>query len=302
MITKQIIENGIYGVAIGDALGVPYEFFKRDEIAEKPCVDMIGYGTYYKPAGTFSDDTSMTLAGLYGLSSANSDADYTAVMECFRTWREEGRFSVDGVFDVGRTCSAAILKYKRGFAPMECGGCDEFDNGNGSLMRILPAIFYSLARYNYIDSEFIGEMSALTHGHIISKTACQIYANVAKAILDGVDKASLLSGLKTYGQTVFSRLKSADFYKISESEIRSSGYVVDTLEAALWCFCNTNSYSDCVLKAVNLGGDTDTTAAVAGGLAGLYYGKEAIPKKWLKTLRGKEIIDECIEKFCNHVK
>ncbi|MDD4316642.1 MAG: ADP-ribosylglycohydrolase family protein [Clostridia bacterium] len=299
-IAKQIIENGIYGLAVGDALGVPYEFQQRARIAAAPCVDMIGFGTFEKPAGTWSDDTSMTLASLDGLSEMRKDSDYTTVMNKFVAWLNCGDYTVDGVFDVGRTCMDAIMKYARGITPLECGGRGEFANGNGSLMRILPSVLYALAKG--LGDDFLDNMSSLTHGHAISKAACRIYARVVKAIIEKGDKAIMLAAADNQGQEVFNRLKAANFYKLPESEIKSSGYVVDTLEAALWCFFNTGNYKDCVLKAVNLGQDTDTVAAIAGSLAGLYYGKESIPAAWVETLRGKELIDGLIEKFYNRVR
>lgn len=309
------IYGAIYGVAVGDALGVPYEFCQRKNIALNPCVDMIGYGTFNKPAGTWSDDTSMTLAALEGLADMQSDDGYAAVMDCFYAWLNEGKYTTEGVFDVGRTCMDAVFKYREGVPPLECGGKGEFHNGNGSLMRIMPAVLYSLVKFDKIDDAFIADMSALTHAHEISKTACIIYAHIAEMLTKigsskqgigvYVDAAvevvqSVLLG-KPDMQEVFCRLTDKSFYGLPESEIKSSGYVVDTLEAALWCLFTTKRYSACVLKAVNLGQDTDTVAAVAGGLAGLYYGKNAISKKWLAKLKGKDIINQAIGRFVDGI-
>lgn len=157
--------------------------------------------------------------------------------------------------------------------PLECGGKAEWENGNGSLMRILPAALYwseGLATDDMDGKEFIYDLSALTHGHLRSKMACLIYSKLIEDLLCNPDK---------------------DKKEIVEE---SSGYVVDTLEAAIWCLLNTDNYKDCVLKAVNLGEGTDTVGAVAGGLAGLYYGIEAIPEGWMEVLPKKDWITELI--------
>ena len=299
LISKHIIESAIYGLAIGDAVGVPYEFSIRERIVP-PCTDMVGFGTYGKPAGTWSDDTSMTLATMDGLCETRGN-DYAAIMKKFVLWLYHGKYSVDGTFDVGRTCLQAIDNFNKGISPVECGGKGEFDNGNGSLMRILPACLFSLAKDGGGNKNFIDDISSLTHGHIIGKTACRIYTYIIKAILQKTDKQAIFPLKENYDQTVFARLATKEFYSVPVNEIKSSGYVVDTLEAAIWCFYNTLSYKNCVLKAVNLGGDTDTIAAIAGGLAGLYYGKENIPEKWIETLRGKELIDRTVNAFYKRV-
>ena len=298
IINKNIIESGIYGLAVGDALGVPYEFSIRERISP-PCTDMIGYGTYGKPAGTWSDDTSMTLATADALAEMK-DGDYKAIMNNFSAWLYQGKYSVDGTFDVGRTCLEAIDRFNRGIAPVDCGGKDIFDNGNGSLMRILPASLYALGKRDNYDKGFIDDISSLTHGHSISRAACKIYTDIIKSILQKASK-EIFPLTEIYGQSVFARLTQKEFYSLPADKINSSGYVVATLEAALWCFYNTENFRDCVLKAVNLGGDTDTVAAVAGGLAGLYYGKQSIPAEWIETLRGKDIIDKVIEKLHNRI-
>ncbi|GHV03386.1 hypothetical protein FACS1894211_16070 [Clostridia bacterium] len=298
MITKQIIENGLYGLAIGDALGVPYEFRNRELLAAAPCTDMVGGGTYNKPAGTWSDDTSMTLASMDGLINPWTGGTFDKIMRKFAAWLTYGEYTIDGVFGAGCTCRKAVGRYLGGTFPT--GGTDEYDNGNGSLMRILPAVLFEMAVG--ATPAFLDGICALTHGHAISKISCRIYANVVKGILENNKQikerlSAVIHKTETQGQRAFDRLRSATFFSLPECEIRSGGYVIDTLEAALWCFYNTGNFRDCVLKAVNLGSDTDTTAAVAGSLAGLYYGKENIPEPWLKTLRGKELLDKLIARF-----
>lgn len=308
---KQMILGGIFGHCVADALGVPVEFCSRGSLAQDPVVDMRGYGSYNQPAGTWSDDTSMTLCLLDSLTHGLDCGD---IMEKFFLWLEEARYTPYGeVFDVGKTCRESVSRYLAGTPPLLCGGTSELENGNGSLMRILPLAFYLYARFgaDFFDREeavrAIHDVSALTHAHPRSKIACGIYVSIAgmliggeelrQAIRRGVDRAwAYYSQSAGFAEELkhYARLRSPDFADTPEREIGSSGYVVDTLEAALWCLLNTDSYPACVLKAVNLGEDTDTTGAVAGGLAGLYYGFEAIPTQWLKTLaKSGYIADLC---------
>ena len=191
------------------------------------------------------------------------------------------------------------MKYTRGKVALECGGKSERDNGNGSLMRILPAALWCKEK---LEPEFIYKLSSLTHAHLRSKMACFMYASLIVEILNsnGEEKKaivehSLMTCKKYFESTmdeatahemdIYARLWDVDkFAVLKANEIRSSGYVVDTLEAAIWCFLQTENYKDCVLKAVNLGDDTDTVGAVAGGLAGAFYGLDAIPEKWIQVL------------------
>lgn len=308
--------SGIMGLCVADALGVPVEFVDRETLRKNPVVGMRSYGTYNQPAGTWSDDTSMTLCLMDSLSKG---LDYDDIMSNFIKWINEGEYTPYGkAFDIGTTTRGALGRFEGGTPPLECGGKNEHDNGNGSLMRILPTLFYLQSIYGIrfedvygaADEayEIIHNVSALTHAHRRSKIACGIYISVASMLSNGTDlKAVVGTGIykamKYYKKQRyfvdelehFARLEKKDFAQLPVEEIKSGGYVVDTLEAAIWCLLNTDNYKDCVLKAVNLGRDTDTVAAVAGGLAGLRYGYESIPQDWVnKTARG-----EYIENLCN---
>lgn len=300
--------NGIIGLCVADALGVPVEFVSRDALKENPVQNMQGYGTHNQPHGTWSDDTSMTLCLLDSLAAGFNTHD---IMRKFKAWYTQGEFTPYGiVFDVGIATREAILRFVSGSEPLECGGKGERDNGNGSLMRILPLCFYIQALYGEDfqakDEVFdmIHQVSALTHAHHRSQIACGIYLCIASK-LDGTTelKSAIASGIQkavTYyrqkpefaGELVhYTRLLDKNFCALQEVDIRSSGYVVDTLEAAIWCLLNTNSYKDCVLMAVNLGEDTDTVAAVAGGLAGLHYGITNIPNEWVEQIVKRDYIE-----------
>lgn len=256
---KTTLRDCIYGLAVGDALGVPYEFRPRGTFE---CTDMIGYGTHGQPAGTWSDDTSMTLATCDSIRELGH-IDTADMRDKFVSWIARGEYTIDGVFDYGGTTARALHTGK--------GGSGERDNGNGSLMRIAPLAFIDAT------DEEIGEVSAITHAHRTSTDACVIFVELMRDVMNNALPSWAL------------HLKDAP-----EHEIRSGGFVRDTLKAATWCFVNTNNYEECVLAAVNLGDDTDTTAAVAGALAGTAYGIDAIPQEWIDTLRGKELIERCL--------
>ena len=290
------IISGLMGLVVADAVGVPYEFKERGTFN---ATDMTGYGTYNMPVGTWSDDSSMTLATVDSLVMNKGKIDTYSIMNGFCEWFFGGLYTPYGnVFDVGNTTRIAIQRYETNrhfpyaLKPEMSGGISITDNGNGSLMRILPLAFVECR------DEEIANVSALTHAHEISKTACIIYITIAKNLLNGV----LLEQAIEYGCKYTDKKEFNPLHDLKErkpDEIRSTGYVVDTLAAALWCLLNTNSYKECVLKAVNLGGDTDTIAAVAGGLAGILYADsdKGIPPEWIEQLAKKNEIISLFESF-----
>lgn len=299
------IRDGLYGLAIGDALGVPVEFCQRESLTGKPVTGMQGGGAHRQPAGTFSDDTSLALATADSLAGG---LDYDDLMARFYSWYSQGCYAAGSVvFDIGNNTERALKRYAGGTAPLKCGGRGRDENGNGSLMRILPAA-YQIERTGLQDKArfgFVHRLSALTHGHPLSLTACDLYIAVALRLFDNEQPAAAITqGFQQVSRyyekeqpefrewlKLFEAVKGPAFSQTPSSRIKSSGYVADTLIAALWCFTGTASYSECVLKAVNLGDDTDTVAAVAGGLAGIRYGFAGIPQAWFEGLRGKDIIE-----------
>lgn len=304
---NYLVKSVVLGHAVADALGVPVEFQTREEIAQNPVIDMRGYGTYPYPSGTWSDDTSMTLCALEALSHENWK--WEDVMSNFGAWLGEGQFTPTGeTFDVGRTCLKAVMNYVTRKMPIEmCGGRSEYSNGNGSLMRIHPFVLYASITNN-LNYEFFRETikkgSELTHTHERSVLGCQIYGYILGFLLTDQSKECIKIAIEeAYGDlkdapeiSHYNRIFQPDFDKLSREEINSSGYVVDSLEAALWCLLTTNGYKECVLKAVNLGGDTDTIAAIAGGLAGALYGYDTIPEEWLSTLAKRGYIEDLCDR------
>jgi ADP-ribosylglycohydrolase len=260
--------------------------------------DMRGFGTHNQPAGTWSDDTSLSLALADSLSRGFDLAD---IARNFIRWRDEGAFTAHGdVFDIGISTSKAINRLISGITPEKAGCSGVNENGNGSLMRIAPLVFYLDDKPHAERFQITKAVSSITHAHEWSVVACLIYLEYLLKILNGEDKRDAYFNLKAdfklyYPPSIvmyissaalvkFNRILEMDISDLPEQEIKSGGFVIDTLEAALWCFLTTETYTDAVLKAVNLGGDTDTTAAVTGALAGLAYGLDAIPADWRKTL------------------
>lgn len=302
------IKSALFGVAIGDALGVPVEFVSRKILKDNPISDMIGMGTYKQPAGTWSDDSSLTFCLVEALTQKY---EIKLIANNFVWWLNDNYWTARGsVFDVGFSTLKAITRLAEGVEPELAGGTDEHSNGNGSLMRILPLLFYIIDKPINERFSITKQVSSITHGHIRSVIACFYYLEFARLILDGKDKFDIYKILQNeiynYLNEIlinqceiskFERLLKEDIFTFSEEMIFSSGYVLHTLEASIWCILTTNSYEDAVLKAVNLGEDTDTTAAVTGGLAGLVYGFESIPERWLEIIARYEDIEKLAEKF-----
>ncbi len=284
------IYNGIMGLVVGDALGVPAEFKPRDSFEIK---GMTGYGTHNQPIGTWSDDSSMTLATVESIGRLGK-INPRDIMENFVRWYYNGEFTPYGeVFDIGNATANAIEKYINSADITNCGGKGKLENGNGALMRILPLAFVPWATKQDVE-----DVAHLTHAHEISTKACLYYESIARGIR--TENVVLYKGVEHSKE--FSR--TLHIWDFPRDKIKSTGYVVDTLEAALWCFFNTYSYRDCVLTAVNLGDDTDTVAAVAGGLAGTLYGvggEMGIPEEWIAQIARKDWIKELcdtMERVC----
>ena len=305
-------KSGIMGVVVGDALGCPVQFESREEVARHPVTGMRGHGTFDLPAGSWTDDSSLTLALLESIRRMGG-IDYKDIMDNFVKWLDDGAFTPYGyAYDIGRGTMNAINRYKRYHKPHRAGNIDERSNGNGSLMRIMPAALYCIDRQLPTGEaiDIIHKVGGLTHAHIRSNIACGLYYFMASAILDGDGtltdwlQAGLDKGFAFYAQYLadhenldhYDRLRDlAAFAALPEGSIRSTGYVVDTLEAAVWPLANTGSFEDALLKAVNLGYDTDTVGAIAGGLAGLYYGCDAIPEDWIAAIQRREWIEGLCE-------
>ncbi|CAN5313117.1 ADP-ribosylglycohydrolase family protein [soil metagenome] len=302
-------QGRFFWAAIGDALGVPVEFKSRDYLRIQPVQSYLGYGTWNQPPGTFSDDSSMLFCTAESLCTGY---DLTNIANRFVNWYRFGYWGAhDAVFDIGNATSGAIDRLMGGTSPFRSGGMSETNNGNGSLMRILPMVFYLQFETDITTRyELVKQVSEITHAHFRSVMACFIYVEFGIGLLAQLDKVTAYSKMQEsvnlfisqqpFSATeisLFDRILQNNISLLHENDIRSSGYVIDTLESSLWCFLTSSSYQECVLKAVNLGEDTDTTAAVAGGLAGIFYGYQGIPSQWIEGIAKRDQIDDLAFRF-----
>lgn len=294
---KNQIVGGIVGAIVGDALGVPVEFMSRKNLFECPVEDMREYGTHNQPKGTWSDHSSMILCTMDSLLTG---LNYEDLGQRFCKWLEDGYWTPYGeVFDIGRTAFNSILSMQSGRAPLESGMDGEYDNGNGSLMRILPLAFYLYEEEHEKRLDIVSKVSSLTNSNEISIFACYLYVEYVIGLLEGLSKRQAytkIQKLKGHGcrRDAFRRIQHGDISTFRMEDIYSSGYVIHSLEAALWCFITTSSYKECVLKAVNLGDDTNSLASIVGGIAGIFYGFNKIPVQWINCLaRKKDILKIC---------
>jgi ADP-ribosylglycohydrolase len=301
MISK--IQAALIGLAVGDALGVPVEFVDREELDEDPVADMIGYGTHNQAPGTWSDDSALSFCLAEGLiPTYNLDQ----IAQNFVQWKNKAYWTATGtVFDIGISTLNAIFRLSQGVSPLNSGEKLVSQNGNGSLMRILPLLFYLRDFDEKTRFQTIKEVSSITHAHEISVLSCTYYLEFAKLLLEGIEKytayeimqqrmADILkieqASLDT--QAYFDNLIKKTISTFPRNQVFSSGFVIHSLEASMYCLLSSHSYEESILKAVNLGDDTDTTASITGGLAGLLYGLDNIPLRWRKQLaKEKEIME-----------
>lgn len=288
--------GAMWGSLVGDALGVPVEFLDRETVQRNPVTGLRGFGTHHQPPGTWSDDSSLLLCTVESLAACGR-YDAADLARRFVRWESENWWTPHGtVFDIGGTTAQALSRLAAGAPPEEAGSADVYSNGNGSLMRIIPLALWLADRAPETLAEYATRGSSLTHRHPRSQMACALYCLLVRELLCSAAPAEALAGARrTFANLLqeslfaaerqhFRRLETGALGDCPERDIRSSGYVIDTLEASIWCLLTSASFEETVLKAVNLGGDTDTTGTVAGGLAGACYGLQAIPAAWRQAL------------------
>ncbi|MGE7022367.1 ADP-ribosylglycohydrolase family protein [Solibacillus cecembensis] len=291
-------KRALWGFIIGDAYGVPMEFMERDSFEIH---DMIGYGCWDVPAGTWSDDSAMTLITIQHLIEDTSIAD---LKRAFCNWVYRGHWSYNDepAFDVGMTIAEVISRWEtKGL--FEAAKDDDQCNGNGALMRILPIALYSYGRA--IEDRYVKDYATLTHGHIRSTLCCFHYTYMVHALMDDLSleaslaraNEQLLIKLNEYPEEMVHFERILNIAALSREDIQSNGYVIHTLEAVYWSLLNSESYYDAIFKAVHLGNDTDTIAAITGGLAGIYYEELNIPNDWMALIPKQEEIDHLINRF-----
>lgn len=304
--------GALWGSVVGDALGVPVEFRTRAALAKDPVTDLRGHGTYDQLPGTWSDDSSLMLCTLDSLLDSRFDS--ADIARRFVNFLDAAYMTPRGqVFDVGVATSGAIDRLRSGVAAEQAGGDDEHSNGNGSLMRILP-IGLRFARAPIAELlDYAQRASAITHRHPRAQLACGYLCALVQLLLDGVDPRHAYLATNRIAHAHYSRppfaaelahyerVLGGHLHELPESEIASSGYVVHTLEASLWCLLNTRSFEEAVLRAVNLGIDTDTIACITGGLAGLVYGLDAVPQRWRDQMARASELTEYFQRFTARV-
>ncbi|WP_416666827.1 ADP-ribosylglycohydrolase family protein [Egbenema bharatensis] len=285
----------LLGLAAGDAVGTTVEFRSRGSFA--PMTDMVGGGPFGLQPGQWTDDTSMALCLATSLVEVGG-FDPMDQMNRYCDWYDNGYLSSTGAcFDIGNTTSQALYQYKSSQDPFS-GSTHPHAAGNGSIMRLAPVpMFYASDRDRVL--HFSGESSRTTHGAAECVDACRLFGDILRRALWGTDKAALLfdSDPDIVTAPAIQSILNGEYRDKSMHEIQGTGYVVQSLEAALWCFWTTETYEQAILTAANLGDDADTTAAICGQVAGAYYGEAGIPSPWLEKLTLRQEITQLAEQL-----
>lgn len=299
------IRGGIYGALVGDALGVPVEFTGRTDRDEDAVAEMRSGGMWGQLPGTWSDDGAMLLCTA---EAAIGDFSLPRFGKLYVRWMQSGYWSARGdVFDIGGTTARALTRLADGLPIDTVGGTGEGENGNGSLMRTLPlALRFSRESADVLIANAMN-VSAITHAHPRSKIACAMHCLIAAALLDGTEIGSAVDAVRPRLEPLwvrhpkekpwFARMLNKRLFGLSRNELCSTGYVIDTLESSLWCISHYGDFSSAILAAVNLGGDTDTTGCVTGGLAGVLHGYDAIPREWIDAIPRRAEIESLLARF-----
>lgn len=295
---RERYRGALLGLAVGDAVGTTVEFRPRGTFA--PITDMTGDGPFHLEAGQWTDDTSMALCLAASLVE-QGEFDVRDQMDRYCAWMQHGYMSSTGTcFDIGVTTSRALQNYLKSNDPYS-GSPDPRASGNGSLMRLAPVpMFYYPDIAEAI--HYSGESSRSTHAAPECIDACRYYALLLCHALAGQDKESLLAppNLGTFDPPLAPKIENiaqGSYRAKNRDRIVGNGYVVNSLEAAIWCFATTTNYQDAILTAANLGDDADTTAAICGQLAGAYYGVNSIPASWLAKLALRSEIEELADRL-----
>lgn len=282
MDTQGRFRGCLLGLAAGDAVGTTVEFRPRGTF--EPLRDMVGGGPFGLLPGQWTDDTSMALCLATSLVERNG-FDPRDQMERYRRWADDGYLSSTGTcFDIGNTVAAALRRFGRTGEPF-AGSTDPQSAGNGCIMRLAPVPMFFFPDLEAAE-RYGAESSRTTHGATECLDASRLFARIICRALQGrsKDEVALADGGSFAGAETIAAIARGDYRARLETDVRGSGYVVESLEAAMWCFTQTDSFEEAILKAANLGDDADTTAAVCGQVAGAYYGEAGIPAGWLERL------------------
>lgn len=310
--------DALLGFAIGDAFGVPVEFLPREEVKKINLKEMVGNDSNEPlnsrwglliPAGSWSDDTSMLISSMDSIVINNGNINYNDIMARFLDWAVHGVYTSFGkAFGIGNIVYKSLERYTKGVAPLDCGGTGIRDNGNGSLMRILPFSLFCIKKElsEKDTADLISAASSLTHAHDISKMSCFIYTEFLRNIIETKNQILSLERIQEIDYSQYfseeaikahRKMLKHNFKFISEDEINSSGYVVDTLESVIYSIINSKNFEAAIETSVSLGYDTDTVGGITGSIAGILYGKENIPNKWLNKLKRKDYLIQLSKTF-----
>lgn len=295
------LTGSLQGLVVGDALGTTIEFARRDTVP--PVTDIVGGGPFQLEAGQWTDDTSMALCIAASLTETDSynPADQ---LERFVRWRDEGYMSSNGrCFDIGTQTSSGLYDYERTGEPYREETTSR-NSGNGSLMRLAP-VPMAFSDNIKLAGELSADSSRTTHPSLECQEACGTYGQLIASAINGSTKDELFAFAKELASTVTSS-KIADVLNGSyalktRDQISSSGYVVDSLEAALWAFASSDDFEQGALLAVNLADDADTVGAIYGQLAGAYYGKSGIPERWIEKLHAADMIESLAKQITSKI-
>lgn len=285
----------LLGLAAGDAVGTTVEFRPRGSFA--PLLDMVGGGPFRLEPGQWTDDTSMALCLAASLVEGNG-FDARDQMERYCRWRDQGYMSSNGrCFDIGNTVASALAHYERTGDPF-AGSSDPYSAGNGCIMRLAPVPMFYFPDLDAVE-RYAAESSRTTHAAAECLDACRLFSRILYRALQGAPKEDVLLGDRATvaGTEKIAAIARGDYLLKPESALRGSGYVVQSLEAALWCFHRTDSFEQAILAAANLGDDADTTAAVCGQVAGAFYGAAGIPAHWLERLAMGVAIEQLADRL-----
>ena len=288
------LAGGVWGHLVGDAMGVPYEFTSRGSIG---AVEWGRVGSHRQPPGTWSDDGALMLALLDSLLTAGfapEDQGARAVR-----WMREGEYAPGEVFDVGVATRSSLNRIAAGTPAPQAGSSNERSNGNGSLMRILPIALVGRSADQQTLFQQASQASAVTHAHPRCRVTCAVYTLLAHRLLSGeLDRQHALGAAMEDAKSLLPAEWETDFNVLTEWKARSGdGYVVDCFWSAWDAFAGASTYSETIERAIRYGKDTDTTACVAGGLAGIYWGVGAIPSEWREGMRGREIVAPILDRL-----
>lgn len=301
------LNGAIYGALVGDALGVPYEFHNTDLLPARTELEMeppVGFNRAHKgtPIGTWSDDGALMLALTASLAH-NPSLDLNDFARRMCSFMTTGEYAVDRrVFDIGFQTQQGLAEFIAGTSPYHSGGSDVRDNGNGALMRVLPVAFLVCE-----DKEAIRiamEQGRPTHGHIRSQIGCAMYVVIARRLIKGYELAGAIQLAEASLQRHIDPVYQAEleFFLTRNRKVgKGTGYVVDSFWSAIDSLEQTVSYEEAMQYAVSLGNDTDTTACIAGGLAGIMYGYDTIPQRWIDALRWKAYATDIMNVFAEKV-